>query len=197
MPFETWATFNSQQGGRPPRDLLLRALALAGPGRGRLAIDLGCGAGIETRALLDAGWRVLAIDGEPGTTTRLRRTIGGHSPRLTISTLTYAAMTALPPADLIYAGYSLPHQNPESFARIWSLVRSAAPRILAANLFGVRDSWAGDPNMTFLTVPEARALLEGMNIAYWYEEDEDGTAFDGPKHWHAIDLIATADVDGW
>lgn len=188
--FQHWADFNARQGARPPRDLLVRALAFAGPGRGRTAIDLGCGAGIETRALLAAGWRVHAIDGEPGTSARLLRTIGGHSARLTISTLSYGDLTALPPADLIYAGYALPHQHPESFARVWSLVRAADPRWLAVNIFGVRDAWAGRADMTFLTASEARALTEGMNLAYWYEEDEFGPAFSGPKHWHVFDIIA-------
>jgi trans-aconitate methyltransferase len=196
MPFDHWATYNAGQGGRPPRELLRRALALTGPGRGRMAIDLGCGAGIETRALLDAGWRVLAIDGEPGTPARLHRTIGGHSPRLTISTLPYADLTALPPAELIYAGYSLPHQNRASFDRLWSLVRRAHPRYLAVNLFGVHDSWASDPDMTFLTASETRALADGLTVVHWHEEDAVGPAFSGPKHWHVFDLIATTDVDG-
>jgi hypothetical protein len=34
-----------------------------------------------------------------------------------------------------------------------------------------------------------------MSLAYWDEQDEDGTAFSGPKHWHVFDLIATTDVD--
>jgi SAM-dependent methyltransferase len=192
---DRWAAYHAGQHGRPPRDLLLRALTLSGPGHGRTAIDLGCGAGIETRALLGAGWRVLAIDGDPGTETRLRRTIGGHSPRLTVSTIPYADLTALPAADLIYAGYSLPFQNRESFDRIWSLMRAADPRWLAVNIFGVHDSWAGDPEMTFLTGAEARSLTDGMSLAYWHEQDADGPAFSGPKHWHVFDLIATTDVD--
>jgi trans-aconitate methyltransferase len=191
----TWAAYHAQQHRRPPRDLLIRTLKLAGPGRGRTAIDLGCGAGIETRALLDAGWQVLAIDSEPSTEARLRRTIGGHSPRLTISTIPYAGLTALPTADLIYAGYSLPFQDRASFDRVWSLVRAAGPRWLAVNVFGVHDSWAADPEMVFLTRAEARSLTAGMRLVHWREEDEDGSAFSGPKHWHVFDLIATTDVD--
>ena len=185
-----WARFNAAHAVHAPRDLLRRALALAGPGAGRSAIDFGCGAGVETRALLDAGWRVLAIDGEPGTEARLRRTVGGHSPRLTIRTQAYAEIAALPPADLIYAGYSLPHQSPESFARLWSLVRAAEPAWLAVNIFGVRDGWAGDPAMTFRTEAEARALFDGWHLVHWHEEDEVGPAFSGPKHWHVFDAIA-------
>ena len=35
------------------------------PAGARFAVDLGCGAGRDARELLRAGWRVLAVDGEP------------------------------------------------------------------------------------------------------------------------------------
>lgn len=35
------------------------------PGEGPLAVDLGCGDGTDTLALLDAGWRVHAVDASP------------------------------------------------------------------------------------------------------------------------------------
>jgi len=47
--------------------LFTEALANFGAksGRGLQAVDLGCGDGTETLALLEAGWTVLAIDREP------------------------------------------------------------------------------------------------------------------------------------
>jgi hypothetical protein len=147
---------------------------------------------VETRALLDAGWPVLAVDGEPGTPARLVRTIGGIHRRLTVDPRHFQDITELPAADLVYAGYSLPYQRPESFQRIWTLLRSAVRPggWLAANVFGERDSWAGEDGLTFLSAEDARALADGWEIVSWYEEDEDGPAFSGPKHWHVFDLIA-------
>ncbi|MFD0327696.1 hypothetical protein ACFQZC_04355 [Streptacidiphilus monticola] len=52
--------------GRPVRPLCRRALDLAGPGDGRLALDLGCGRGVEASAMLAEGWRVWALDRAPG-----------------------------------------------------------------------------------------------------------------------------------
>src|SRR5688500_4932830 len=93
-----WARYNSGQTTRPVRDLCRRAMTLAGPGNGRTAIDLGCGAGRETRALLDAGWRVLAIDNEPGTEALLLRAIGGRHPALTVRTSGFEDLSSLPEA---------------------------------------------------------------------------------------------------
>jgi trans-aconitate methyltransferase len=187
-----WATYNARQAARPVRELCRRAIAIAGPGAGRSAVDLGCGAGRETRELLEAGWRVLALDGEPGTETRLLRTIGGRHPALTIKTIKFHDVYALPAADIVHAGYALPFQPRDSFDRLWTIVRSAlrpGGRI-AVDLFGDRDSWAGEPGMTFLSEPEVRALFDGLTIEHWDCEDAPGQAFSGPKHWHVFHVIA-------
>ncbi|BEL10136.1 class I SAM-dependent methyltransferase [Actinoplanes sichuanensis] len=189
---EHWANYNSRQAARPIRESCQRVLALAGPGAGRTAVDLGCGAGRETRAFLDAGWRVLALDGEPGTEARLLRTIGGRHAALTIKTSRFQDLYDLPPADLVHAGYSLPFQTRAEFDRVWTLIRSVlrpGGRV-AVDLFGDRDSWAGDPNLTFLTEPEVRALFDGLTIERWEVEDEPGRAFSGPKHWHVFHVVA-------
>lgn len=182
-----WAAYNARQAKRPVRELLVRALELAGPDAGRTAIDLGCGAGVETRALLDAGWRVHAFDGDP----TIEQHLTGHE-RLTVHTRRFDEITELPRAALVYSGYSLSHQPRNSFARLWPLIRAARPEVLAVNLFGDRDEWAADPNLTFLTEPEARELFTGLDIAHWHEEDEVAPAFGGPKHWHVFDVIATS-----
>jgi hypothetical protein len=45
-----WDGYHARTVGRGPRPLLLRACELLGPGAGRMAVDLGCGAGAESRA---------------------------------------------------------------------------------------------------------------------------------------------------
>ncbi|WP_328464752.1 class I SAM-dependent methyltransferase [Actinoplanes sp. NBC_00393] len=187
-----WARYNARQTSRQVRDLCRHAMALAGPGAGRTAIDLGCGAGRETRALLDAGWRVVAVDSEPGTEARLLRTIGGRHPALTVRTCGFEAVSELPAADLVYAGYALPFQPRSSFDQLWTAIRSAlrpGGRV-AVDVFGDHDSWAGDPAMTFLPEAEARALVDGLETEHWHEQDAPGPAFSGPKHWHVFELIA-------
>jgi hypothetical protein len=80
-----WAAYNARQQARAVRLLCREVLAAAGVGAGRVAIDFGCGGGVETRAMLTSGWRVLALDGEPGTPDRvLSTTQGSAQERLTI-----------------------------------------------------------------------------------------------------------------
>lgn len=112
--------------------------------------------------------------------------------RLTTAVVDLDDLPELPSADLVYSGYALPFTRPERFADTWARVRDAlAPGgVLAVNLFGDRDSWAGEPRMTFATEAEARALFDGLEVVHFHVQDEDGMAFSGPKHWHVFDVVA-------
>lgn len=43
--------------------------------------------------------------------------------------------------------------------------------------------------MTFHDADAARALFDGLELECFVEE-EDGEAFEGPKHWHVFHVIA-------
>ncbi|PWJ43655.1 Methyltransferase domain-containing protein [Quadrisphaera granulorum] len=175
-----WARYNAAQTGREPRELCRQVLALAGPGLGRTAIDLGCGAGVETRALLAAGWRVHAIDSAPDTRAVVTRTAADQDlSRLTIHHAPFADLDALPEADLVYAGYSLPYCDPSAFPRVWAAIRGALRPggWFAGNFFGDHDSWAGTPGETYLSVDAVHALFEGLSVVSFVIEDDDGDAF--------------------
>lgn len=189
---KVWADYNAAQADRPVRSLCLDAMALAGPGIGRRAIDLGCGAGKETLALLNDGWSVHAVDSLPDTRERLRGIAPDADGRLSIEVRAFQELRVLPPADLIFAGYSLPFIHPDTFGGFWAVLLDALRRrgVVAVNLFGDRDSWAGIPEWNFHTEPEARQLFAGLEIVKFEVYDADGQSFRGPKHWHIYDVVA-------
>lgn len=189
---KVWADYNAAQADRPVRSLCLDAMALAGPGDGRRAIDLGCGAGKETLALLNDGWNVHAVDSLPDTRERLRGIAPDADGRLSIEVRAFQELRVLPLADLIFAGYSLPFIHPDTFGRFWAVLLDALRRrgVVAVNLFGDRDSWAGIPEWNFHTEPEARQLFAGLEIVKFEVYDADGQSFRGPKHWHIYDVVA-------
>jgi trans-aconitate methyltransferase len=154
---------------------------------------MGCGAGIETRALLRAGWRVHATDAAPGTPERvLAATDEADHRRLTVELTDLRTLPDLPRADLIYAGYSLPYVGPDHLPAVWRLIRTRLRpgAWLGVNLFGERDSWAGSADEAFLDVSAARALFDGLDVLRFTEVEEDGPAYSGTKHWHTFDVIA-------
>ena len=196
MPHDlSWDEYNAFQWGRAPRPLLATALAATvGPGT---AVDLGCGEGVEVAALLEQGWTVHAVDGERAALDRLGgRTGPAHSPRLHLTHADFGAVTDLPAADLIHSAYALPYCPPAAFGALWSAVRAALRpgAVLACQLFGPNDDSFGDPEMTFHTEAQVLGLLDGLEVVHWVEEDADGTAYTGPKHWHVFHLVARRPV---
>jgi tellurite methyltransferase len=159
--------------------------------RKRIAVDLGFGAGNDTLELLRRGWKVIAIDGEPSAREFLmKRVPPRHRGSLVVRTNRMEGLS-IPRADLVYASFSLPFCDPAQFPRLWSSIRrSLVPGgHFAGQVFGVRDEWFGKRVMTFLTLRQVRALTRGYRVELFRESEEEGQAYDGPKHWHQFDLI--------
>ena len=190
-----WTTYYNARSGRPPRPLLVDAMmrfSADAHNQVRHAIDLGCGEGTDTLALLDQGWQVLAIDQEPEAIARLLAKIAvAQQAQLQTAVAAFADLT-LPRADLIYAGYSLPFCQPVHFPALWRQIEQALPPggRFAGQLFGERDEWADDTAMTFFTATQALALFTGFALEHFREIEEDGQAVSGPKHWHLFEIIA-------
>ena len=155
------------------------------------AVDLGCGQGRDTFAMLELGWRVLAIDAEPAAIQRLRAH-AGDQPLLQTRVASFVEAD-WPEADLVNAGYALPFCPPERFDDVWArVVASVRPGgRFSGQLFGDRDEWANDPELTFLTRGDALGRLAGFELERFDEEDADGeTALGDAKHWHVFHVIA-------
>ena len=102
------------------------AVEAAGAGPGT-AVDVGFGDGTETMRLLEAGWRVTAIDSAPAAAEVLEPRVPADArDRLTIVTAP-ADDVDLPPFDLLYSAYVLSYLAPDAFARLWARVREPAP----------------------------------------------------------------------
>jgi SAM-dependent methyltransferase len=193
-PDSDWADYYRHTLGREPRPLFLKgvtALQAAGTIPGQ-AIEIGFGDGTETLALLGAGWRVLAIDPAPAAAATLQAQVPADAAdRLEIRSEP-AEDADLPPFDLLYAGYSLPFLEAVAFDRFWPAARGQLRPggLLVVNFFGMRDSWFGREEMSFIELDAARRLVDGLEVVALDEEDQDGNSFLGPKHWHVFDVIA-------
>jgi tellurite methyltransferase len=187
-----WEEYYQKIQGRKPRQLLLDALEKFSSQPSRHAIDLGCGDGTESMVLLERGWNVLAIDGEPAAIKRLMEKVPKESQILLRTQIAKFDQVVLSLADLIHASLSIPFCEPEHFPTLWDkIVNAIQPGgRFAGQFFGVRDSWAVNTDMTFHTEEQVRALFEKFEIESFHEMDEDGTATSGPKHWHVFTVIA-------
>jgi trans-aconitate methyltransferase len=186
-----WPTYYRQHLSRPPRSLLVKAVSFCT--NKDAALDLGAGTLVETKFLLDSGFKkVTALDSSPEIETFAE---GIKDERLEITIKRYQDFVLLSERyDLINASYALPFYGTEGFeAFIERLISALRPGgISTGQLFGVKDGWnVPGKNMAFQTIEEAKGLLRGLEIELFTEEDKDGTVASGEaKHWHLFHFIA-------
>jgi tellurite methyltransferase len=149
--------------------------------------------------MLERGWSVFATDAEQEAIDRLRRRVG-ETPSLQTQR-TPMEEVELPPADLVWASFSLFFCDPTRFPNVWRKIEGAlsAGGRFTGELLGDRDTWAtdpgfdwfrSDPGFTWFSRAEAEALFEGWMVERFEVEENDGEATSGPKHWHVFHVIA-------
>lgn len=187
-----WDEYYQKIQGRVPRQLLLDALEKYPADASLHAIDLGCGDGTETAFLLSQGWSVLAVDAEEAGIKRLLDKVPAEGQVRLQTQVAVFEEIVLPSTDLIHASYSLPFCHPNHFPAMWEKITNAIKPggRFAGQFFGVHDSWADSEGMTFHTEEQVRAMLNDLEVEYFHEQDEDGQAASGPKHWHVFTVIA-------
>jgi SAM-dependent methyltransferase len=201
-----WARYYEVTVDRPAWDTVKRAIELFAADRSAragivaaglpdplFAVDLGCGAGRDARELLRAGWRVLAVDREPGAIETLEKATPAELRPALQTRVADLAAVEIPACDLVNASLSLPFLAPDGFWHTWG--RSlAAVRVggrIAAKLFGDRDGSATDPTMTCPPPAAIRSSLAPFEIEHWVDREEDTqTALGEPHHFHMVELVA-------
>lgn len=191
---EHWQEYYAATAQRPPRDTLLKALEFV-RAEGH-SIDLGCGVGHDTIAMLRRGLRVTAIDAAP---EAVERTIAqarqaGLADRLTARVQRFEEVE-FDSSDLINASFSLPFCDREAFAGLWErIIGALAPGgVFAGQFFGVNDQWAREPGhhaQVFLTRGEVDELTAGLERLHFEEVERDGeTATGKPRYWHVFHMV--------
>jgi SAM-dependent methyltransferase len=183
--------------GEEPRATLLEALRRfeEEEPRERFAVDLGCGTGRDTIELLRRGWRVLALDGTDEAIERLlaRDDLSPDDRRRLETGVSRFEDAEWPAADLVNSSFALPFCAPGEFPAVWERVERSlrGGGRFSGQLFGDRDGWSGEDDMTFHSRAEVDALLSRFEVELLEEVEEDGeTAVGDEKHWHLFHVVA-------
>lgn len=188
-----WNAFYQTSEKRGPSPLLSRAMSLIDNRPGvHQAVDLGCGAGNEARQLMEAGWRVLAIDREPEAIARTHANCSATGTGMLTTWLAdFEQLPELPPSSLIHAGLALPFCHPDRFQRLWTQVLTALKPggVFVGHLFGIRHGWATLAHLTFHCEQEILTMCEGLDVALLRETETVRDTTSGSVNWHRFDLI--------
>jgi SAM-dependent methyltransferase len=190
MKLFEWAEFAEMTKDSPHWPRVEKAAEMVG--KVGYALDLGCGAGRDTRYLLSQGWRVTAVDREATGLAMLEKL--GNERLRTVQSAIEDFEFEPESYDLVSAQFSLPfiprRRFGETFERIKGALRPGG--IFVGQFFGVNDEWNKQENdFTFVTRREAEALLEGMEVLEMDEEERLGTVVSGEaKYWHVFHIMA-------
>ena len=190
-----WLEFLDATRDVPPRPNLLRALKYL-PETG-CALDLGCGAGHDTLALLRHGLQVTAVDLLPEAVdlTIQKAEQAGLESSLQALCCRFEDYIPGKKYDLVYSGFSLPFCPPKYFPETWKrLCLALAPGgLLAVQLFGNHDEWAESgehPEITFHSRDDVEKLSADFEKLHFEEVERPGwTATGKRKYWHVFHLL--------
>jgi len=181
--------------GAPEHLTLRKALNLWAQPPGQ-ALDLGCGAGRDSLALLRAGWDVVALDRDPRALESLREQSDKYrSGALTTVCRSFEDNVPLPTVNLINAGFALPFCQPDAFQDLWSRICQSLRQqgLFSGHFFGPNDAWA-DKGLSILNHEQLMRQMAGWTLLELNEFEYDGkTAVGSNKHWHLFEVIARRD----
>src|SRR5437763_1071109 len=156
-----WEDFYKITKGRPPWPLLVQAVSLLSQKKD--ALDLGCGAGRDTRFLLEQGFRVTSVDNDPHAIELLADLPQNH---LRVVHSSFEAID-FETYDLVNAHFALPFLPVEHFHLVFDRIKHALNDggLFVGQFFGVNDEWnTTGSQMTFLTREQAEAELKDLKI---------------------------------
>lgn len=192
---DTWSDFLEGTADRPPLPFFEQAMEFVDgkDGHGRLAADVGCGGGAETRALLERGWRVFATDASPSAERLIRdRVDPAHRDRLTVAIGSFETIE-LPESDLVFAQMSLPFAGSNLDVvteKTLGAVRTGGA--FAGHFFGHNDDWIDGTRVAAVDrswLARSFADFDEVVIAETDREGPFGLAGE-LKHWHFYFVLA-------
>ena len=191
-----WTQYYNNHRNSKPTSTLLKGLKYFNDRKLSLrkkSIDIGCGQGTDVAELLREGWDVLAVDKESESEKIIIDRFSKFHGKELITQVQKMENIVIPQITLVNASFSLPFCNPNKFSDLWAEITTklSIGGIFCGQLFGLKDSWASNKNMTFHHRNLLDSLFDNFRIDLLHEENKISKTSSGEeKNWHIFHLVA-------
>jgi SAM-dependent methyltransferase len=157
-----------------------------------LALDIGCGAGVDAKYLAKNGFRVIAVDNNKNSVSQAKKSC--KNLQVEIVRKDIREYKIRPDSHkLIVAWNVLSFLKKRSVLRIfYDIQRGLENRgVFVFSVFGNEDEWVKKFKLTSFSVNELKDILNGMSFIKLLEEKKRmKSALGELKFWHIIKVIA-------
>lgn len=187
-----WGKFIEATSKRQPIHLLVEAVNMLGEKKEN-ALDLGCGAGIDSKFLATAGFNVTAVDLDRASILQTKKLCASLKIKIVRKNITKYTIP-LRAFNLIIAWNSLQFLTRAESKILLKHIQNGLNRggIFVFALWGPRDEWAKThKKMSFWTKTDLKKILHKMSFIRIVEDAGPAQfATGGIKFWHKISGIA-------
>lgn len=186
-----WGKFIKATQKRQPVSFLVEAVKILGISKGK-ALDIGCGAGIDSKYLAENRFQVEAVDSDNISIEQTKK-LCSNLPVIIIKK-DVADYDIVPLSyQLIIAWNILPFLIKEKSYNLLIKIQEGLVKdgIFVFSVLGREDDWAKThPEMSFWTIEELKSLLTKMDFIKILEEKQKKAGATGEiKFWHLIQGI--------
>ncbi len=188
----TWDKFIKATKNRKPVGFLIETVEKLKSPKG-LALDLGCGSGVDAKYLAENGFRVEAVDLDKKCINQTEKICKGL-PVTVIQKNIIDYEIGANAYQIIISWNTLPFLKKEEAIKVLSSIQEGLIQggFFVFGLFGPEDDWAKNhPEMSFWGIEELKRLLSRMEFIKILEEKQKKAGATGEiKFWHQIQGIA-------
>lgn len=153
-----------------------------------LALDLGCGAGVDARYLAENGFKVVAVDNNAEAISQAKEVCAGLDVEVVAADVKNFEIE--PEKYSLIVSYNiLPFLKKEEAKKVLENIKKGLKKggLFVFYILGKKDGWNHKKKMSFWDLDEFERFMAGMEIVELYEKRKQEPGATGEsKFWNSI-----------
>ena len=152
------------------------------------ALDLGCGAGVDSKYLAKNGFKVIAVDNSSDAIKQAKKTCKELSVKVVKADIVNFKIEP-DKYSLIISWNTLPFLRKKEAKKVLESIKKGLKKegLFIFSIFGENDDWKDKKQMSFWNLEEFKKKMKGVEFVELIEKQKkDSSATGQVKFWHLI-----------